>query len=44
MKIGVVSDTHSHIVPKQVLDDFKTVDDFLKSAHFKEDQGGSKDE
>jgi len=26
MKIGVVSDTHSHAVPQQLLDDFKGVD------------------
>jgi len=31
MKIGVVSDTHSHLIPKQLLDDFKTADLFCST-------------
>ena len=34
MKIGVVSDTHSHIVPQQMLDDFKDVDLIIHAGDF----------
>ena len=34
MKIGVVSDTHSHLIPKQLLDDFKTVDLIIHAGDF----------
>ena len=34
MKIGVVSDTHSHIVPQQILDDFKNVDLIVHAGDF----------
>jgi len=34
MKIGVVSDTHSHLIPKQLLDDFKAVDLIIHAGDF----------
>ena len=34
MKIGVVADTHSRLVPKQLLDDFKTVDLIVHAGDF----------
>jgi len=34
MKIGVVSDTHSHAVPQQLLDDFKKVDMIIHAGDF----------
>src|SRR3989338_1507877 len=34
MKIGVVSDTHSHTIPKQLLDDFKKVDLIIHAGDF----------
>jgi len=34
MKIGVVSDTHSHSIPKQLLDDFKTADLIIHAGDF----------
>jgi len=34
MKIGVVADTHSRIVPKQVLEDFKDVDLIIHAGDF----------
>ena len=34
MKIGVVSDTHSHLIPKQLLDDFKTADLIIHAGDF----------
>ena len=34
MKIGVVSDTHSHPIPKQLLDDFKKVDLIIHAGDF----------
>ncbi len=34
MKIGVVSDTHSYVVPKQMMDDFKSVDLIIHAGDF----------
>jgi putative phosphoesterase len=34
MKIGVVSDTHSHLVPAQLLDDFKDADLIIHAGDF----------
>lgn len=34
MKIGVVSDTHSHRIPKQLLDDFKTAGLIIHAGDF----------
>ena len=34
MKIGVVSDTHSHNLPKQMIDDFKNVDLIVHAGDF----------
>ena len=34
MKIGVISDTHSHPIPPQVLDDFKDVEFILHAGDF----------
>ena len=34
MKIGVVSDTHSHLLPKKMLDDFKAVDCVIHAGDF----------
>jgi len=34
MKIGVVSDTHSHTMPQQLLDDFKKVDLIIHAGDF----------
>ncbi|HQP10820.1 MAG TPA: metallophosphoesterase family protein [Candidatus Omnitrophota bacterium] len=34
MKIGVISDTHSRSIPKQVLDDFKKVDLIVHAGDF----------
>ena len=34
MKIGVVSDTHSHVIPRQLLDDFKKVDLIIHAGDF----------
>lgn len=34
MKIGVVSDTHSQALPKQMLNDFKTVDFIIHAGDF----------
>ena len=34
MKIGVVSDTHSHNVPQQMLDDFQEVDLIIHAGDF----------
>lgn len=34
MKIGVVSDTHSHMIPQQMLDDFKDVDLIVHAGDF----------
>ena len=34
MKIGVVSDTHSHDLPKQMMDDFKDVDLIVHAGDF----------
>jgi hypothetical protein len=34
MKIGVVSDTHSHLIPKKLLEDFKTVDLIIHAGDF----------
>ena len=34
MKIGVVSDTHSYVIPKQMLDDFKKVDLIIHAGDF----------
>jgi len=34
MKIGIVSDTHSHKIPQQLLDDFKDVDLIVHAGDF----------
>lgn len=34
MKIGVVSDTHSHLIPKKLLNDFKSVDLIIHAGDF----------
>lgn len=34
MKIGVVSDTHSYVVPRQMLNDFKSVDLIVHAGDF----------
>ncbi|MCH8271689.1 MAG: metallophosphoesterase family protein, partial [Candidatus Marinimicrobia bacterium] len=34
MKIGVVSDTHSHHIPTQLLDDFRKVDLIIHAGDF----------
>ena len=34
MKIGVISDTHSHLIPRQLLDDFKKVDLIVHAGDF----------
>jgi len=34
MKIGVVSDTHSHVIPKQLLSDFQDVDLIVHAGDF----------
>lgn len=34
MKIGVVSDTHSHPIPEQLLEDFKAVDMIIHAGDF----------
>lgn len=34
MKIGVVSDTHSHAIPRQLLDDFKDADLIIHAGDF----------
>ncbi len=34
MKIGVISDTHSHKIPQQLLDDFKDVDLIIHAGDF----------
>ena len=34
MKIGVVSDTHSHPIPRQVLDDLKRTDLIIHAGDF----------
>lgn len=34
MKIGVISDTHSHAIPKQLLDDFKDADLIIHAGDF----------
>jgi len=34
MKIGVVSDTHSHVIPQQLFDDFEQVDLIIHAGDF----------
>lgn len=34
MKIGVVADTHSHLLPRQLLEDFKNVDLIVHAGDF----------
>ncbi len=34
MKIGIISDTHSYVVPQQVIDDFKAVDLIVHAGDF----------